>query len=59
MVYKHKHKLNSTIIGVPVMRDFKYRGKFNRMWKVGSMTIDEIINILYKAKNKFFDPKIR
>ncbi len=48
MIVKRKHKLNSSILGVPLPRDFKYRGKFNRMWKMNSVTIDDIINTLYR-----------
>lgn len=48
MIAKRKNKLNSDILGVTIMRDFKYRGKFNRMWKMNSVTIDDIINTLYR-----------
>lgn len=48
MVFKHKHRLNSDILGAPVMRNFKYRGNFNRMWRKGSVTMSHIIDMLYK-----------
>lgn len=48
MIAKRKNKLNSDILGVTIMRDFKYRGKFNRMWNMRSVTIDDIINTLYR-----------
>lgn len=48
MIAKRKHILNSQVLGVPIIRDFKYRGKFNRMWKMGSVTIDDIIHTLYR-----------
>ena len=52
MIPKHKHKLNSNIVGIPVMKEFKYRGKFNRMWRCKSVTIKDIVYNLYKHYNK-------
>lgn len=35
-------------MGIPVMRDFRYRGKLNRMWKMDSLSIDDIVSILFR-----------
>ena len=47
MISKHKHILNSQIVGSPIMSRFKNRGKFNRMWNFGSITISDIVHVLY------------
>ncbi len=47
MISKHKHILNSQIVGSPIMSRFKNRGKFNRMWNLGSITISDIVHVLY------------
>lgn len=48
MIAKRRHILNSQMVGTAIMRDFKYRGKLNRMWKRGKITIADIIDVLYK-----------
>lgn len=48
MIPKHKHTLNSKIIGVSIMSRFKHRGKFNRMWNMGSVTMSDVIDTLYR-----------
>jgi hypothetical protein len=58
MIHKRLHVLNTNILGRKVPHDYKDRGKYSRMWATPSTTINDIVNILFKAypiKNKTAD----
>ena len=49
MIHKRLHKLNTNVLGRKVPHDYKDRGKYSRMWATPSTTINDIVNILFKA----------
>jgi hypothetical protein len=58
MIHKRLHILNTNVLGRKVPHDYKDRGKYSRMWATPSTTINDIVNILFKAhpiKNKTTD----
>ena len=52
---KHPHKLSSNIMGKKIICDYKDRGMLNRLYNKRSITIGDIIKILY---TKYHDNSI-
>jgi len=44
---KHTHKLSSNIMSKKIICDYKDKGMLNRLYNKGSITIGNVIKILY------------
>jgi hypothetical protein len=50
--YKTCHRLNTHILRPTLFKPaYKDRGKFNRLWRKGGITLDQVVQQLYKYKN--------
>jgi hypothetical protein len=51
--YKTCHRLNAHILRPTLFKPaYKDRGKFNRLWRKGGMTISQVVNQLYEKYGK-------
>lgn len=55
MIHKTKHYLYSNIMHRKVFRRYEDRGKLNRAWNKGSITIHDVIYLAYRLNKQWLN----